>query len=159
MKSAVAAVVLIGAPLLAGAIGAVASATAPAFYADLTRPSWSPPASLFGPVWTTLYVLMGIAAFLVWQKHGWDGARGALIVFGVQLLVNALWSWLFFHWRLGFASIADITALWLLLIGLVIWFFRLRPIAGALLVPYLAWVTFAAALNIATVRMNPGVLG
>ncbi|HSP15319.1 MAG TPA: TspO/MBR family protein [Thermoanaerobaculia bacterium] len=158
MRTAIAAIVLIGAPLVAGAAGAFATTRAPEFFAQLAKPSWAPPASVFGPVWTALYILMGVAAFLVWRTHGSAGARGALILFGAQLIVNALWSWLFFRWRLGIASTADIALLWLLLVALVIWFVRLRPLAGVLLLPYLAWVTFATALNVAIVRANPDLL-
>jgi tryptophan-rich sensory protein len=158
VRTAAAIIVLIGAPLLTGAIGAIASVSAPSFYAVLARPTWAPPASLFGPVWTTLYVVMGVAAFLVWRARGWAGARGALVLFLAQLVINGLWSWLFFHWRLGTASIADIVLLWLMVAILAFWFWRLRPISGALLLPYLAWVTFAAFLNVATVRLNPNLL-
>jgi translocator protein len=152
MKPSLAILILIGAPILAAAIGGVGSVTAPSFYKELARPAWAPPPSLFGPVWTALYLMMGIAAFLVWRAHGWNGA---LTLFLVHLIVNTLWSWLFFRWGSGVGSLADIAVLWLLVLILTIWFFRLRPIAGWLLVPYLAWVTFASALNFAIVRMSP----
>lgn len=158
MRTTVAVILLFGAPLVAGAVGALATATAPSFYAQLARPSWAPPSSVFGPVWTALYVLMGVAAFLVWKTCGWEGARGALILFAVQLILNALWSWLFFRWHLGTASSADITILLVMVIALVVLFVRLRPLAGVLLIPYLAWVTFATFLNFAMVRMNPSLL-
>jgi translocator protein len=158
MRPIFAVLIFVGAPILTGAIGAIASITAPAFYRELQRPSWAPPPSLFGPVWTTLYLMMGVAAFLVWRAHGWEGARGALLLFIVHLAVNALWSWLFFRWGSGTGSLIDIAALWLLVLTLMIWFFRLHVISGALMVPYLAWVTFAAALNLTIVRMNPAKL-
>lgn len=151
---ALAAFTLIGAPLAAGAAGAFATAGAPAFYSALPQPSWAPPSWLFGPVWTALYLLMGIAALLVWLRHGWTAA---LALYFAQLVPNALWSWLFFRWRSGAGSIADIAILWVLIVVLVIWFFRLRPLAGALLAPYLAWVTFASALNVAVVRASPSL--
>lgn len=153
-STAAAALLLFGAPILTGAAGALATMRAPSFYAALVKPSWAPPPSLFGPVWTALYLLMGVAAFLVWRRHGWNGA---LLLFLVQLVPNGLWSWLFFRWQLGAASIADIALLWVMIAALIVWFFRLRPLSAALLLPYLAWVTFAAALNIAIVRATPSL--
>lgn len=144
---------------LASAIGAVASVDASEFYAGLVQPGWAPPASAFGPVWTALYALMGVAAWLVWREGGFRAHRGVLILFLVQLAVNALWSWLFFVWRLGFWSLADIVVLWLLIAATLAGFWRVRPLAGVLLLPYLAWVSFAAVLCHAMWRLNPAVLG
>lgn len=144
--------------LATGALGAIASVNAADFYAQLSRPSWAPPAWLFGPVWTTLFCLMGIAAWLVWRKGGFQAARGALLLFILQLGVNALWSWMFFKWHLGAASFADVVVLWALIIATLIAFRRVSPLAGVLLVPYLAWVSFASALNFACWRLNPGLL-
>ncbi|MDR6138855.1 tryptophan-rich sensory protein [Pseudoxanthomonas sp. SORGH_AS 997] len=93
---------------VAGAIGAAASVQAATFYATLAQPSWAPPAAVFGPVWSVLYVLMGIAAWLVWRCGGWAAQRRALTVFVAQLALNALWSWLFFGWHLGAAAMLDI---------------------------------------------------
>jgi len=145
--------------LVTGATGAFASRNAQAFYAQLAQPSWAPPPWLFGPVWTVLYVLMAVAAWLVWRQRGWAGARGALTLFLVQLVFNGLWTWLFFAWRMGGLAFAEILVMWVLIAATVVAFWRTRPLAGALLVPYLAWVTFAAALNFALWRANPGVLG
>lgn len=144
---------------IAAAIGAVASVQAGPFYLSLSRPAWAPPASVFGPVWTALYTLMAIAAWLVWREGGYSNARAALNLFLAQLALNALWSWLFFAWHLGAVAFADILLLWVLLVATVIAFWRIRPLAGALLVPYVLWVSFAAALNYAVWKMNPGVLG
>lgn len=144
---------------VAAAIGAAASVRAGAFYAQLLRPDWAPPASVFGPVWTILYALMGIAAWLVWRSAGLRSARFALGLFIAQLAANALWSWLFFAWHLGALAMADIILLWLLLVATIIAFWRIRPLAGALLIPYLLWVSFAAALNLAVWQMNPQLLG
>src|SRR5690606_743928 len=91
----------LAASFAAAGLGAVASAGSGAFYERLSRPDWAPPAWLFGPVWSVLYLLMGVAAWLVWRRHGFAGARAALALFGLQLAANALWTWLFFHWRLG----------------------------------------------------------
>ncbi|WP_426690567.1 TspO/MBR family protein [Rhodanobacter ginsengiterrae] len=143
----------------AAAIGAVASMQAASFYQQLAQPSWAPPAAVFGPVWSVLYALMGLAAWLVWREGGWRRQRGVLTLFTAQLAVNALWSWLFFGWHRGAPAFVDIVLLWLLIVATVIGFWRVRPLAGALLLPYLCWVSFAAALNFAVWQLNPGVLG
>jgi translocator protein len=143
----------------AAAVGAVASLDAPSFYAALDRPPWAPPAGVFGPVWTALYTLMAIAAWLVWRERGLSGAPNALRLFVVQLAVNALWSWLFFAWQQGALAFVEVVLLWCLVAATAVSFWRVRKLAGVLLVPYLAWVTFAAALTFATWRLNPSVLG
>lgn len=143
----------------ASAVGAIASVSAPDFYAELIRPEWSPPAWLFGPVWTVLYALMAIAAWLVWREKGFAGARLAMGLFVAQLIVNALWSWLFFAWQQGTMALIDIGLLWGLIVATIVAFWRIKPATGLLLTPYLAWVSFAAALNFALVRLNPELLG
>lgn len=145
--------------LVAAALGGLASAAAGSFYAQLDRPDWAPPAAVFGPVWSVLYLMMGLAAWLVWRERGWRGASLALGLFCVQLIANALWTWLFFAWRLGLWSLVDIVVLWFLIIGTISAFWRVRPLAGVLLVPYLAWVSSAAALTLAVWRLNPRLLG
>lgn len=147
------------ATFVTGGIGAIASVSAASFYAQLSQPSWAPPAWLFGPVWSGLYVLMGIAAWLVWREHGFRGASTALKLFVVQLFANALWTWLFFVWRQGALSLVEIVALWLLIASTILAFWRLHRLAALLLVPYLAWVSFAAALTLALWRLNPAALG
>ncbi len=144
---------------IAAAIGGAASIQAGPFYTELARPDWAPPPAVFGPVWTVLYALMGIAAWLVWRVGGFRAARSALTLFLVQLAFNALWSWLFFAWQRGALAFADILLLWVLIVATLIAFWRIRVLAGALLVPYLLWVSFAAALNYAVWRLNPQVLG
>lgn len=148
----------VAAAFVTGLIGAAATVTAGTFYSQLDRPGWAPPADLFGPVWTALYALMGIAAWLVWSEGGFRRARGELALFLVQLGVNALWSWLFFAWRLGAASFVEICLLIVLVAVTAVAFWRRRPLAGALLVPYLLWLLYAAALNYSVWRMNPQVL-
>jgi tryptophan-rich sensory protein len=143
---------------LAAAIGAAASAQAGAFYAELIRPAWAPPAAVFAPVWTALYATMGVAAWLVWQRNETRQARLALGLFVLQLVVNGLWSWLFFAWKQGAWSFFDIVLLWALIAATLVCFWRVRPSAGGLLAPYLAWVTFAAALNYRLWRLNPALL-
>jgi len=143
----------------AAALGAFASLDAGTFYQELNRPAWAPPGWLFGPVWSALYLLMGIAAWLVWRAHGFSGARSALILFVVQLIGNALWSWLFFAWRFGGLAFAEILLLWFLILGTIVAFWRLRRIAAAaLLLPYLLWVSFAAVLNLSIWRLNQDLL-
>ena len=143
----------------AAAIGAAASIHAGSFYAQLIRPDWAPPSWLFGPVWTILYALMGVAAWLVWRVGGFRASQSALIIFLAQLAFNSLWSWLFFGWQHGALAFADILLLLTLLIATLISFWRIKPLAGALLVPYLLWVIFASALNYSVWQLNPHVLG
>ena len=143
----------------AAAIGAVASVQAASFYSQLARPDWAPPPGVFGPVWSVLYALMGVAAWLVWREP--KGARHTtpLALFVAQLAVNALWSWLFFAWHMGAAAFADVLLLLALIAATIVAFWRVRPLAGILLLPYFAWVAFASALTWSVWRGNPGVLG
>jgi len=143
----------------AAAVGGIGSADAPEFYALLDLPAWAPPAWLFGPVWTTLYLMMGVASWLVWCEGGFAKARLPLLFYLVQLVVNSLWSWLFFAWRIGSLAFLEIVILWLLLVATLLLFWRTRRLAGLLLVPYLGWVSFASALAWTAWRMNPGLLG
>lgn len=142
----------------AAAAGAVASADAGTFYAQLERPGWAPPAWLFAPVWTVLYFLQGVAAWLVWRDRGWRGARGALSLFLAQLAFNALWTWIFFAWKQGALAFAEILLLWALIAATLAAFWRVRALAGLLLLPYLAWVSFAVLLTYAVWRLNPALL-
>lgn len=143
----------------AAAIGALASVQAADFYQQLTQPAWAPPSLVFGPVWSVLYALMGIAAWWVWRVGGWHRQRGVLWLFVAQLAMNALWSWLFFGWHRGALAFVDIVLLWLLIVATITGFWRVRPSAGALLLPYLCWVSFATALNFAVWHLNPQILG
>lgn len=143
----------------AAAIGALASLQAASFYGQLAQPDWAPPAWLFGPVWSMLYLMMGVAAWLVWRQGGTHDTRTALILYLAQLTLNALWSWLFFAWQLGALSFIDILTLWAFLLATLIAFWRIHRLAGALLVPYLLWVSFAAVLNYAVWQLNPQMLG
>lgn len=145
--------------LATAAIGGFAAANASGFYLSLSRPPWAPPAWLFGPVWTALYIAMGLAAWLVWKAQGWAGARGVLTLFVAQLGANALWTWLFFAWRLGAAAFVEVLVLWLMVAGTTLGFWRVRRLAALLLVPYLAWVGFAAALTLSVWQRNPQLLG
>lgn len=142
----------------AAAVGAVASVQAASFYSQLVRPGWAPPAGVFGPVWSALYALMGVAAWLVWREPKEGGHALPLSLFVAQLAVNALWSWLFFAWHLGAAAFGDVLLLLALIAATIMAFWRVRPLAGMLLLPYLAWVGFASALTWAVWQRNPGVL-
>jgi len=142
----------------ASAVGAIASIQAQSFYSQLVQPEWAPPAWLFGPVWTVLYALMAIAAWLVWRSGGFRANRNALTLFLLQLALNALWSWLFFAWMLGAWAFVEIVLLWILIFATLVSFWRVRPVAGFLLVPYLLWVSFASALNYALWQLNPQIL-
>jgi tryptophan-rich sensory protein len=142
----------------AAAIGGLASARAGEFYAALRLPAWAPPGWLFGPVWTALYVLMAVAAWLVWRVRARRGARHALALYGGQLALNALWPWLFFAWRRGAWSFVEIVLLLVAILATARAFMRVRRRAAALLVPYLLWVAYATALTFAVWRANPGRL-
>ena len=138
---------------MAAALGAIASVDAAAFYAELIKPSWAPPASVFGPVWSVLYLLMGIAVWLVWRKP--QVTKQALGLFIVQLSINALWSWLFFVWNLGVWSFVGVLLLLLLIVATLFSFWKISRMAVVLMIPYLLWVGFASALTWTIWQSNP----
>jgi tryptophan-rich sensory protein len=138
----------------AGIGGAVGSSSVGSWYASLAKPSWTPPDWLFGPVWTTLYFLMAVSAWLVWRRAGWPAARTSLCLFGLQLGLNTSWSVLFFGFRNPGLAMAGILALWLAIAATVVNFWGRSTVAAVLLTPYLAWTTFAAVLNFGIWRMN-----
>jgi translocator protein len=140
------------------AIGAFASIHAAAFYAQLDRPTWAPPAGVFGPVWTVLYSLMAIAIWRVGRSNVQSHAQ-ARALYVIQLAVNALWSWLFFGWHQGALAFICIVVLWLLIIATTVQFGRHERLAAVLLWPYLAWVTFAGVLCFSIWQRNPAQLG
>lgn len=117
------------------------------WYAGLERPFFAPPDWLFAPVWTLLYLLMGVAAWRVWRRAGWDGARLALSVFVLQLALNALWSALFFGLQSPGLALIEIGVLWLAIVATIALFARIEWAAAVLLLPYLLWVSFAMVLN------------
>jgi translocator protein len=143
---------------IAAGIGTIASSKAGIFYQQLIRPEWAPPAWIFAPVWTILYLLMGIDAWLVWRVQGFRAARISLSLYIIQLAINALWTWLFFVWRQGKISFIGIVILWILILCTLIAFWRVRIINGILLIPYLAWVSFASLLTYVTWKLNPLIL-
>lgn len=125
------------------------------WYERLEKPEWTPPDEVFGPVWTILYFLSAVAAWLVWERRGFDQAGVALSLFLVQLVLNALWPIFFFGLQSTGGALVDILLLWIVLAATVIVFFAERRVAGLLMTPYLAWVTFATALNYTIWIMNP----
>lgn len=136
----------------AAAVGSLATLDASEQYATLDQPSWAPPGWLFGPVWTVLYGAMAVAGWRIWCQTGFRSPEIAL--FGGQLLVNALWSPLFFAWELRGLALAWIGLLDLLVAATVVLFWRRDRLAGGLLTPYLAWVLFATALNASVWWLN-----
>jgi tryptophan-rich sensory protein len=148
----------IGITAVAAAIGSAAAVNSRGFYEGLQRPDWAPPGSVFGPVWAVLYLTMAAAAWMVWKARDFVGARVALILFVVQLALSALWTRLFFAWHQGALAFVEVIILWLAVAMTMNLFRRVRPVAGTLLIPYLAWVSFAAVLTYAVWKANPGVL-
>jgi tryptophan-rich sensory protein len=145
------------AAFVAAAIGAVATVSnLDPWYAGLVKPPWTPPNSVFGPVWTLLYTLMGIAAWLVWRRGGSAGANVTVPLgwFVVQLVLNALWSWLFFGWHRAGLAFLEVLLLWVAILATILSFRRVSALAASLLIPYLLWVTYASALNGAIARLN-----
>jgi tryptophan-rich sensory protein len=124
------------------------------WYATLIKPTWTPPEWAFGPVWTALYVLMAVAAWLVWRERAQTSIAIALMLYGVQLILNVMWPALFFGFRSPGAGLVGIAMLWAAIGGTLVAFWRARRLAGWLLVPYLLWVSYAAALNWALWRLN-----
>ena len=124
------------------------------WYAALRKPAWNPPTWVFGPAWTLLYILMETAAWLVWREGGWKAQGGALVLFLVQWLLNALWTPLFFGMHETGLAFAEIMLLWVMIVLTLKAFWKVKASAGLLMLPYLAWVTFAAALNFSIWRMN-----
>jgi len=149
-------VVAIVACQCAGLIGSIfTTPNIPTWYAALEKPFFTPPSWLFAPAWITLYLLMAIAAFLVWRKGlGEEGVKCALTVFLVQLVLNALWSVVFFGLQSPLYGMVVILVLWIVILMTIIRFFKLSTAAGALLLPYILWVSFASALNISIWVLN-----
>ena len=161
-------------PFMAAAIGGLAMPrSVDGWYQTLRKPAWNPPAWLFGPVWTVLYLLMGFASWLVWQtgakvsgnpkeplisraamQKQSAGIHKALTWYGVQLVANALWPLLFFGARRIRFALGEVIVLWTLIAGTALQFYRIRPAAGELLLPYFAWTAFAALLNATLWRLN-----
>ena len=151
-------IVLLGLVVLcvgSGFIGSLFTASSvDSWYQDIEKPGFTPPSWVFGPVWSALYVIMAVAAWLVWREREHASVAPALTLFFVQLALNFAWSLLFFGMESPLAGLIDIAALWLALAATIVAFWRVRPLAGMLLLPYFAWVSFAAALNFEIWRLN-----
>ena len=138
-----------------GGLGGIA--TAPeikGWYATLTKPSWNPPNWIFGPMWTTLFVMMAVSAWLVWKRPGIKLNSLPMILFAIQLVLNSAWSWIFFNLHMIGAAFAELCVLWVAIAVTMYIFFKHSKLAGGLMIPYLAWVTFAGCLNFAIWRLN-----
>lgn len=154
-KQAAVLLVSLGVCFAAACIGGLATAASiREWYPQLTKPSWTPPDGLFGPVWTALYAMMGLAAWQLWRNVGFPAARGPLTWFGTQLTLNVGWSVLFFGLRSPGAALVEIIVLWATIAGTIRAFWSGSRAAAALLAPYLAWVSFAALLNATIWWMN-----
>lgn len=143
-------------PLAVGFMGSIYTRNSidDGWYASLNQPSFNPPSSVFGPVWTVLYVLMGISLYMVWKEVPGKRRENALGVFALQLLLNFLWSLFFFYFKDIEIALLDILALWISIVIMIWMFYRVKPLAGWLNIPYLLWVSFATALNIAYYVLN-----
>ena len=142
--------------LSAGVIGSVFTMDSiPTWYAALEKPFFSPPNWVFAPVWTTLFILMGISLYLVWKKGiKTEGVKIALILFAAQLVLNTLWSIIFFGMRSPIYAFVEIVMLWILILFTIITFYKISKTASYLLIPYILWVSFAAVLNFSIFVLN-----
>ena len=142
-------------PLAIGGIAGIFTTEAiPGWYATLNQPSFNPPNWVFGPVWTTLYTIMGISLFLIWKRDTSKQRNQAILIFLVQLLLNFCWSFFFFYFKMIGIALIDIVALWIMIIVMLVHFYKLKPVAAYINIPYLLWVTFATALNGAYFFLN-----
>ena len=140
--------------LVAFTASMVTTPSVASWYPTIRKPSWTPPNWLFAPVWTALYTAMAVAAWLVWRRAGWDGARTALGLFFVQLALNWAWSFIFFGAKQTGWGAVEIVILWVAIAATVVAFWPHSRVAGGLMLPYLAWVSYAAALNIFIWSLN-----
>ncbi|OEC86866.1 MULTISPECIES: TspO/MBR family protein [Methanobacterium] len=143
-------------PLIAGFIGSIATfSSIPTWYASLVKPAWAPPNWVFAPVWTTLFILMGIALFLVWRQGLWrKDVKIAVSIFAVQLVLNVLWSIIFFGLQSLLGGLIEIVFLWIAILATIITFYRISKPAGILLLPYIIWVTIASYLTYTVYILN-----
>jgi translocator protein len=149
-------IISIAVPLMVGAVaGLFTSSGVDGWYANANKPSFNPPNWIFAPVWTTLYILMGIAMYIVWK---WEGdkqvKRTALFLYVVQLTLNFAWSFIFFKLQQPGWAFAEIIAMWVMILMTIIWFSKISRTAAWLLVPYLGWVSFASVLNYYIWQLN-----
>lgn len=149
-------IISIAIPLAVGAVaGLFTSSGVDGWYANANKPSFNPPNWIFMPVWTTLYLLMGIAMYLVWRSDvNRELKRTALTFYAIQLTLNFFWSFIFFEMKQPGWAFAEIILMWLMIVATIIWFRKLSPTAAWLLLPYLAWVSFASVLNYSIWQLN-----
>jgi translocator protein len=141
-------IVSIAIPLGLGSLaGMVTSEAIPEWYASLNKPFFSPPNWLFGPAWTTIYILLGISLFLVWKQPPSANRNRALLMFAVQMVLNFAWTFIFFYFKELQLALIEIVVLWLSILVMMLWFYKLKPIAAYLNIPYILWVTFATVLT------------
>lgn len=135
-------------PLSVGAVaGMFTSQAVPTWYASLNRPSFNPPNWVFGPVWTSIYILLGMSFFLIWKENPSKQRNFAIIVFSIQMLFNFAWSFIFFYFNMIGAALIEIILLWISIVAMIYLFYKIKPIAAYLNIPYLLWVSFATILN------------
>ena len=160
MNSTLRFAISVAVPLAVGGLSGFATSRGVAeWYPTLTKPAFNPPAWVFGPVWTALYIMMGVATFLVWRRGlDGEGVRTALVVFAVHLALNGLWSVLFFGLHAPGWALIEIVLLWAAIALTIVLFWRITPWAGALLLPYWAWVSFATVLNASLWWLNRGTV-
>lgn len=149
-------IIAIAIPLLIGSTSTFFTVTGVgSWYQTINKPSWNPPNNLFGPVWTTLYILMGVSLFLVWKSGADAGTkRKAIALFAIQLVLNFFWSFIFFDQHLVGTAFAEIVVMWLFILLTIFAFARISKLAAWLLVPYISWVSFAAFLNYTIWQLN-----
>jgi translocator protein len=141
-------ILCIALPLIVGSISGIAtSGNITTWYAALNKPVFNPPNYLFGPVWTILYILMGISLFLIWKSPSGDARNYALAIFGLQLVLNFTWSFIFFHFKQAGWAFVEIIMVWISVLAMIIIFHRVSKTAAFLQIPYLLWVSFASVLN------------
>jgi len=142
-------------PLGIGGIAGIFTTDAiPGWYATLNQPSFNPPNWVFGPVWTTLYTILGISLFMIWKLDAGKERNQSILIFMVQLLLNFCWSFFFFYFKMIGVALVDILLLWVTIIFMLVRFYKIKPWAAYINIPYLLWVTFATALNMAYFFLN-----
>ena len=156
LKKTILFIVSIAIPLLAGFIGSIAtSSSVSSWYQTINKPGFNPPDSVFGPVWSTLFLLMGVSLYIIWSKGlKKKGVKKALGVFGIQLFLNITWSFMFFGLKSPLYGLIEIVVLWAAILYTIILFYKISKTAAYLLIPYILWVSFAAVLNLAIFLLN-----
>lgn len=148
-------IICITMPLLIGfSSGYITSGETEGWFSTINKPSFNPPNYIFGPVWTCLYILMGVSLYLIWNSEKSELRKKALWLFGIQLLLNFCWSIIFFSLHMTFVAVIDIMMLWALILYMIITFKKIKPTAAYLNIPYLLWVSFASILNISIWLLN-----